>query len=76
MEESIAEAGLKEVETYICHSHNTVTQFITTRPIMDLVLAALCRPGSRVANQWWEKEGLDFEGMRTVAQEAEKTDGG
>ena len=43
---------------------------------MDLCLAALCRPGSRVANQWWEKEGLDFEGMRTVAQEAEKTDGG
>ena len=29
------------------------------------------RPGSRVSKSWWDKDGLDLEGMRMVAQEAE-----
>ena len=37
--EVMAEAGLKEVDTYIAHLQNTVTQYITTRPIMDLCLS-------------------------------------
>ena len=32
---------------------NTVTQFIATRTIMDLFLAADRRLGSQVANRWW-----------------------
>ena len=42
---------------------------------MDLCLVAEKRPGSRVANRWWEKEGLDVVGMRTADQEAEQTKG-
>ena len=44
----MVEAGLKEVETYISCCQITVAQFIATRPIMDLCLAAEWRPGSRV----------------------------
>ena len=33
-------------------------------------------PGTRVEIQWWEQEGLDFEGMRTAAREVDQTEGG
>ena len=46
----MAEVGLQEVLTYIPHNYNTVTQFIVTRPIMDLCLAAERLTGSRVAS--------------------------
>ena len=36
----MAEAGLQDVETYIYRRHNKVTQFILTRPITNLCLAA------------------------------------
>ena len=42
---------------------------------MDLCLAAKRRPELRVAMWWWEQEGLEFEGMRMAAQEAEWMDG-
>ena len=72
----MVEAGLQEVETYVSRRHNTMAQYIATRPIMDLCLAAKRRPGPRVAIRWWEQEGLDLEGMRTAAWEAERMEGG
>ena len=51
LEDVMREAVLKEVETYVSLHQNTLTQFIVTRTIMDLCLAAKRRPGSRVANQ-------------------------
>ena len=71
----MAEAGLQEVETYVSRSHNTVVQYIATRTIVDLCLAANRMPGPRVAMWWLEKEGLDLEGIRTASQEAERKDG-
>ena len=44
LEEVMEEAGLQEVDTYVSHLHNTVTQFIIPRIIMDLCLAAESRP--------------------------------
>ena len=67
----MAETGLQELETYLSLSHNTVVQFIATRPIIDLFLAAERRLWSRMAKRWWDQEGLDFGGMQTEAQEAE-----
>ena len=72
----MAGAGLHEVETYVYRRQNTVAQYIATRPIMDLCLAAKRRPGPRVAMRWWEQERLDLEGMRTAARKAEGTVGG
>ena len=49
LEDAMAEAGLQEVETYVSCCQNTVVQYIATRPIMDLCLAAKRRLGPRVA---------------------------
>ena len=43
---------------------------------MEMCLAANNRPGPIVTIRWWEHEGLDFEGMRMAAQEAERIEGG
>ena len=51
LEDAMAEAGLQEVETYVSRRQNTVTQFIATRPIMDLCLATEQRPGPRVSKR-------------------------
>ena len=48
----MAESGLKEMDTYVSIRHNTVAQYIETRPIMELCLEAKRRPGARVAMQW------------------------
>ena len=50
-EAAMVDAGFQEVETHASCRHNTVTQLITTRPIMVLCLAAARRPGSRVAKR-------------------------
>ena len=39
---------------------------------MYLCIAEARRPGSRVAKWWWDQDGLDLEGMRTAAWEAER----
>ena len=38
--------------------------------MIDLCLLAERRPGSRVAKQWWDQDGLGLKGMRTADQEA------
>ena len=40
MENAMAEAVLHEVDTYASRNQNTFAQFIATRPIMDLCMAA------------------------------------
>ena len=72
LEEAMAEAGLQEVDTYVSRHQNTVAKFIATRPIMDLCLAAARSMGSMVSNKWWNQDGLESEGMRTTAWEAEQ----
>ena len=72
MEDVMMEAGLQELKNYVSHHHNTVAQYIATRLIIDLCLVEKQRPETRVAMWWWEKEGLDLEGMWMVAWEAEQ----
>ena len=48
LEEVMAELGLHEVDTFISRRHNTVSQYIMIRSIMDLCLSAERRPGTRV----------------------------
>ena len=71
----MAEMGILEVETYVSRNQKIVTQFIVTRPIMDLCLVEEQRPGPRISMQWWEQDGVDVEEMWTVAQEEERTKG-
>ena len=72
----MAEAGLQEVDTYISRHHNTVAEFIVTRPIMELCLGEERRPGSSATNRWWDQDGLNVKEMRMAAWEVERTEGG
>ena len=72
----MSEAGQQDVETYVSLRQNMITQFIATRPIMDICLVVEQIPGPRVYKQCWGKYGVDVEGMRTAAWELERTEGG
>ena len=61
------------MDTYVSCIQNTATQFIATRPIMELCLAAERRLGSKLATRWQDKDGLDLEGMQPKDREAEQT---
>ena len=64
------EEGLQEVDNYVSCHQNTLAQFIATRPIMYLYMAARRSPGPRLEKRWWEQEGLDLVGMRMASREA------
>ena len=68
-------AGLEELEVYIGIRHNTVVNFITTFPIMDLWLEAERRPGDRVMKLWWGQYGLWLAGARGWGYGGKDTEG-
>ena len=39
-----------------------VTQYIETRPILELCEQATRRPGAPVSQMWWEQAGIDLKG--------------
>ena len=73
-EQAMADEGLQEGETYVFRPQNTFAKLIMTSTIMDLCLAAAWRMGSKVANRWWDQDGLDLEGMPKADREAERTE--
>ena len=60
----MADEGLKYLETYVYRHHNTVAQFIATRPIMDLCLAEERKTVPQVSRRRWKQDGLDVGGCR------------
>ena len=64
--------GLQEVDTYSYFCQNTFTQFIVTRPIMELCTTEERSNVSWLTKRWWEHRVLELEGMRTADQEAER----
>ena len=50
---AMKEAGIVWIRNSILRRHNTVAQFITTRPILDLCKKAKIRPGAQVPRRWW-----------------------
>ena len=63
--------GLEEIGVYIARRQNTIAQYIATRPIVDLCLAAERRPGMRLLWRWWDQPALDILGVRAVHVAAE-----
>ena len=61
------EAGFGEIGAYILKRQSTFAQYVATRKIMDLCKKAVWRLGDWVDQRWWEKEGIDLEGVRTWA---------
>ena len=72
----MVEVGLQDMETYVSCRQNNVAQYIVTRTIIDLCLAAKRRPGPRGTMWCWEQEGLNLEMMQTASQETDRTEGG
>ena len=76
LEELIEEAVLQDMGTYVSCQQNTVVQLIVTWTIMDLCLASARRLVPSLYKQWWDQDGLDLDGTKTAAREAEQTEGG
>ena len=62
--------GIVWIRTSILRRHNTVAQFIVTRPILDLCKKAKRRPGARVPRRWWEQTRINWKGARERAEAA------
>ena len=66
------EAGFEGIRKAVTRRHNTVAQYITTRPIMDLCEQATQRVEARVSWRWWDQEGIDLKVAKERAVEALK----
>ena len=68
-------AGLTDIRTSILRRQNTVAQYITTRPLLDLCVGARAREGAKVTLRWWEQAGIDWEKAKAKGKETETTAG-
>ena len=48
------------MRAYVLQRHNTVAQYIATRPIMELYENTVRKPGAWVDSRWWEHGVLDL----------------
>ena len=71
----MVETGFKGIGTYTARRQNIFTQYIATRPILNLCEWSARRPGARVYRRWWEQDGLDLEGSKKRAAIAAESDG-
>ena len=70
----MAETGFEGIGTYITRRQNTATQYIATRPILDLYERSARKPGERVSWKLWEQDGLDLEGEKKRAVATTESD--
>ena len=64
------EAGFKGIIKSVTRRKNMVTQYIATRPILDICERVTRRPGARVSLWWWEQAGIDLDGAKKRTMEA------
>ena len=64
-------AGIVRVRTSVLRRHNTVAQFVATRPILALCEGSEQRGGTRVPRRWWEQTGIDW---RLAQERSENAD--
>ena len=69
------EAGLTDVQTSINRRQNTVAQYISTRPLLDLCEGSRQREGERVTLRWWEQSVIDWEKAKAKETETKSTSG-
>ena len=55
--------GLEEIGVYIARLQNTVAQYISTRTIMNLFLAAERNPGMHLSRKCWEQPAIGIMGI-------------
>ena len=59
----MAIVGLEDIGVYIARRYNTVAQYIATRPMMDLCLAAERKTVMCLSRRWWEQPTLNIMGI-------------
>ena len=67
----MGEAGFEGIRKSVTRRKNTVAQYIVTQLIMYLCERSTHRPGVRVFRRWWEQAGINLEGEKNRAAEAE-----
>ena len=50
---AMGKAVFEEIGVYVTRRHNTVAQYITTRPILDLCEKSDQQPREWVSRRWW-----------------------
>ena len=67
------EAGLTEIRKSIANRQNTVTQYIATRPLLDLCEGDRAREGTRVPMRWWNQGEIDRKTAKSKGVETDST---
>ena len=60
LETLMQEAGFEDMVEYVLKRKNKVSQYIATRPILDLCEETVRMPVTWVEKSWREQEGLDL----------------
>ena len=71
LETAMEEAGFEDMKEYVLKRHNTVAQYIVTRPILDLYKVTVQRYGTWVSRRLWYQEGLELAVTRAGAAASE-----
>ena len=61
LEGAMREAGFKDIRTSITNRQNTVAQYISMRPLLELCEGAKHIGGERVARRWWDQKGINWD---------------
>ena len=64
------------MEEYSRRRHNTFTQYIATRSLLDLCEGSERYPGVRVGMRWWEQVVIDLTGAQEAAVTTAERDRG
>ena len=64
-------AVIEEVEIYVLHRQNTISQYIATHPILDLCLLGERGTVNRVTQQCLKQEYIDLEVWKSAVREVE-----
>ena len=64
--EALEMVGMEKIRVYTIRFQKKGTQYIETRPIMDLCLSEERNTGLRLSMQWWYQPALDILGIRAV----------
>ena len=75
LEGAMREAGLTDIRTSILNRQNTVTQYIATRPLLELCEGARAREGAKVPLRWWDQAGICCETAKVKGVEKDRTGG-
>ena len=71
LEGATKEAEFKKIRESITNRQNTVAQYITIQPLLDLCKGAKQIGGLRVSRRWWDQKGINWETAKARAAETE-----